>query len=136
MLAQEGKWWPKKALAQDETYWLKMTLAQDMGSSSKLASIEEIERVWFELQREMTESGKVTKFTTDVVEAGGAKVSKEVVRVGPFALVADGKYLLAKPARPLDMGAKPKLKNTVKKNTCSFGVCCLAGGDSTAAQCA
>ncbi|WP_425435068.1 MotA/TolQ/ExbB proton channel family protein [Marisediminitalea aggregata] len=68
-------------------------LAQDMGSSSKLASIEEIERVWFELQREMTESGKVTKFTTDVVEAGGAKVSKEVVRVGPFALVADGKYL-------------------------------------------
>ncbi len=68
-------------------------LAQDMGSSSKLASIEEIERVWFELQREMTESGKVTKFTTDVVEAGGAKVSKNVVRVGPFALVADGKYL-------------------------------------------
>ncbi len=68
-------------------------LAQDMGSSSKLASIEEIERVWFELQREMTESGKVTKFTTDVVEAGGAKVSKGVVRVGPFALVADGKYL-------------------------------------------
>jgi biopolymer transport protein ExbB len=68
-------------------------LAQDMGSNSKLASIDEIERVWFEIQREMTQSGKVTKFTTDVVEAGGAKVSKEVVRVGPFALVADGKYL-------------------------------------------
>ena len=33
--------------------------AQSMGSSSKLASIEEIERLWFELQREMTESGKV-----------------------------------------------------------------------------
>jgi len=68
-------------------------LAQDMGSSSKLASIDEIEQVWYEIQREMTQSGKVTKFTTDVVEAGGAKVSKEVVRVGPFALVADGKYL-------------------------------------------
>ena len=68
-------------------------MAQDMGSSSKLASIEEIERVWFEMQREMTESGKVTTFTTDVVEAGGEKVNKSVVRVGPFALVADGKYL-------------------------------------------
>ncbi|MBR9794030.1 MAG: energy transducer TonB [Gammaproteobacteria bacterium] len=68
-------------------------LAQDMGSSSKLASIDEIEQVWYEIQREMTQSGKVTKFTTDVVEAGGAKVSKEVVRVGPFALVSDGKYL-------------------------------------------
>ena len=68
-------------------------LAQSMGASSKLASIEEIERVWFEMQREMTESGKVTLFTTDVIEAGGKKVSKEVLRVGPFALAADGKYL-------------------------------------------
>ena len=68
-------------------------MAQSMGSSSKLASIEEIERVWFEIQREMTESGKVTKFTTEVVEANGAKVTKEVTRVGPFALIADGKYL-------------------------------------------
>ena len=31
------------------------TMAQDMGKSSKLASIAEIERVWFEIQREMTE---------------------------------------------------------------------------------
>ena len=68
-------------------------MAQEMGKSSKLASIEEIERVWFEIQREMTESGKVTKFDTSVVEAGGEKVNKEVVRVGPFALVSDGKYL-------------------------------------------
>lgn len=68
-------------------------LAQSMGQSSKLASIEEIERVWFEIQREMTESGKVVKFTTDVVEAGGEKKSKEVVRAGWFALVSDGQYL-------------------------------------------
>ena len=68
-------------------------LAQSMGTSSKLASIEEIERVWFEMQREMTESGKVVRFNTDVVEAGGNKVNKEVLRVGTFALVADGKYL-------------------------------------------
>lgn len=73
-------------------------LAQSMGKSSKLASIDEIERVWFEVQREMTASGKVTKFTTDVVEAGGEKVSKEVVRVGSFALVSDGKYLDMNPS--------------------------------------
>ena len=68
-------------------------MAQEMGKSSKLASIEEIERVWFEIQREMTESGDVEAFETSVVEAGGEKVTKEVVRVGPFALVSDGKYL-------------------------------------------
>jgi biopolymer transport protein ExbB len=80
-------------------------LAQSMGSSSKLASIEEIERVWFEMQREMTESGKVTTFTTDVIEAGGNKVSKKVLRVGPFALAADGKYqtLMAPPVRLLNL---------------------------------
>ena len=72
-------------------------LAQSMGSSSKLASIEEIERVWFEIQREMTESGKVTRFNTQVVEANGEKVEKAVVRVGAFALVADGKYLELNP---------------------------------------
>lgn len=68
-------------------------MAQSMGSSSKLASIDEIERVWFEIQREMTQAGKVTKFTTVVIEASGEKVTKEVTRVGPFALIADGKYL-------------------------------------------
>lgn len=67
--------------------------AQNMGSSSKLASIEEIERLWFELQREMTQSGKVAKFSTEVVAATGEKTTKEVTRVGNFSLVADGVYL-------------------------------------------
>jgi biopolymer transport protein ExbB len=73
-------------------------LAESMGGSSKLASIEQIEKVWFELQREMTEQGKVVRFNTDVVEADGNKVNKEVVRVGAFSLVADGKYLDLNPA--------------------------------------
>ena len=34
-------------------------MAQSMGKSSKLASIEEIERVWFELLREVREQGEV-----------------------------------------------------------------------------
>lgn len=72
-------------------------LAQKMGSSSKLASIEEMERVWFELQREMTEQGKVSRFTRDVIVAGGEKQSKEVVRVGAFNLVSDGQYLSYNP---------------------------------------
>ncbi|WP_462160001.1 MotA/TolQ/ExbB proton channel family protein [Pseudoalteromonas sp. GB56] len=68
-------------------------LAQKMGSTSKLASIEDIEKVWFELQREMTEQGKVSRFNTEVIVEGGAKQNKEVLRVGAFNLIADGKYL-------------------------------------------
>lgn len=67
--------------------------AQSMGSSSKLASIEEIEQLWFELQREMTESGKVHKFSREVVAADGSKAQQDVIRVGGFNLISNGKYL-------------------------------------------
>jgi len=68
-------------------------LAQKMGSSSKLASIEEIEQVWFALQTEMTESGKIVRFNEEVTQANGEKSTQEVVRVGSFNLVSDGQYL-------------------------------------------
>ncbi len=67
--------------------------SQSMGSSSKLASIEEIERLWFELQREMTESGKIHTFNREVVLANGERKNTDVTRVGGFNLIADGKYL-------------------------------------------
>ena len=67
--------------------------AQSMGSTSKLASIEEIERLWFELQREMTQSGKVHKFSREIVLANGEKSQADVIRVGGFNLVSNGKYL-------------------------------------------
>lgn len=68
-------------------------LAQKMGSTSKLASIEEIEQVWFTLQQEMTETGKLVRFETEVTQASGEKQTQEVVRVGAFNLVSNGKYL-------------------------------------------
>lgn len=69
-------------------------LAQKMGSSTQLASIEEIERLWFELQREATETGKVKVIPGyTVVTANGEQEVRDVVRVGAFNLASDGKYL-------------------------------------------
>ncbi|CAA0080031.1 Protein TolQ [Zhongshania aliphaticivorans] len=69
-------------------------LIAKMSGAEELPSIEEIERVWFELQREMTESGRVVKFRTPVTSAGGESGEKEVVRIGTFNMVsADGEYL-------------------------------------------
>ena len=68
-------------------------LAEKMGSGSELASLEEIEELWFEIQREMTETGKVKRFSGDVVLPDGQEVEKDITRVGVFNLVADGKYL-------------------------------------------
>jgi biopolymer transport protein ExbB len=69
-------------------------LAQKMGTSSELASIAEMERMWFEIQREMTESGNVARFQADVgAAAGGGRGMREVIRVGSFNLISDGAYL-------------------------------------------
>lgn len=59
-----------------------------------LPSIEEIERVWFELQREAVESGKVVIFDSTVATPAGESLATKVVRVGTFNVVtADGQYL-------------------------------------------
>lgn len=68
-------------------------LIKSAGSSSNMPSVESLERLWFEMQREMTYSGQVSKFATDVVLPTGESTRKDVVRVGGFNLVADGKFL-------------------------------------------
>ncbi len=73
-------------------------LGSKMGSATELASIEEIERLWFELQREATENGKVARFTTTVTNTDGTTAEETVVRVGAFNVVADGNYLEYNPA--------------------------------------
>jgi biopolymer transport protein ExbB len=73
-------------------------LAAKMGSSSQLASIEEIERLWFELQREATEQGKVKRISDfRVITTDGQEQFEDVVRVGTFNVVADGRYLQRNP---------------------------------------
>jgi biopolymer transport protein ExbB len=68
-------------------------LGSKMAGASELASIEDIERLWFELQREVTESGKVVRFNQEVTTADGEIVNSEVVRVGVFNIVFEDGYL-------------------------------------------
>ena len=70
-----------------------LEFAKKMGQSNRLASLEEIERLWFEMQQEMTESSKVVTFTTNVVNASGEENQQEVTRIGAFNVVSEGKYL-------------------------------------------
>ncbi|MCK9468466.1 MAG: MotA/TolQ/ExbB proton channel family protein [Porticoccaceae bacterium] len=68
-------------------------LIAKMSSDTRLPSLAEIERLWAEMSREMVESGKVVKFPATVVTAQGDQEQREVVRIGSFNLVSDGKYL-------------------------------------------
>lgn len=64
-----------------------------MGQANRLPALAEIETLWFELQREMVESGRVVTRSLPVLSAEGAEVKQDVTRVGLFNVVADGKYL-------------------------------------------
>ena len=64
-------------------------LIKKMNSDTDLPTLEEIEQVWFELHREMTESGRIVKYETTV----GTEKNREIVRIGLFNLVSNGEYL-------------------------------------------
>ena len=68
-------------------------LIDKMNSNTRLPSIEEIERLWYEQQRQMIESGKVVTFNDTVIKPDGERVEQEVVRVGTWNLMSEGKYL-------------------------------------------
>jgi biopolymer transport protein ExbB len=64
-----------------------------LAGARTLPSISELERLWYELLREMTDGGKVVKFNTDVLQRDNTKKNMEVVRVGPFTAESNGEYL-------------------------------------------
>ena len=76
--------------------WLD-DLAAKMGTASQLATIDEMETLWFELQREMTESSRVSRFPGTILRNNGDHDDVDIVRVGSFALIADGEYLTYDP---------------------------------------
>jgi biopolymer transport protein ExbB len=69
-----------------------------LAKAKSLPSTAELEQLWFELQREMTESGRVVRFRSDVTAPDGAAKKAEVVRIGPFVAMSDGRYLHYLPA--------------------------------------
>jgi biopolymer transport protein ExbB len=67
-----------------------------LAAARALPSYEELERLWYELQREMVNSGKVQKGRFLVLPRDippGERVPTEVVTIGPFVAVTGGEYL-------------------------------------------
>ena len=68
-------------------------LIEKAGSSSELPEMAELERLWFEMQREMAESAKVVRYPAEVTGPDGNKSETEVVRVGSFNVMKNAAYL-------------------------------------------
>jgi biopolymer transport protein ExbB len=72
-------------------------LLDRLGRSDELPSTEDLEKLWLELQREITKQGKVVRFRTTVLTIEGTQAEREVIRAGPFSAISDGRYLLWEP---------------------------------------
>jgi biopolymer transport protein ExbB len=77
---------PAGELPRDE--WLRA-----FSTARATPTATELERLWLEIQREMTASGQVAKYRIRVVQPGGEAVESDVIRVGPFTATADGQFL-------------------------------------------
>lgn len=73
------------------------TFLQELGEKKALPSINALERLWYELQREMTEQGRVVTFEAPVLTVEGGEVPMKVTRVGTFSALTHGEYLLWEP---------------------------------------
>lgn len=65
----------------------------ELMESREMPSIQALEQLWYTLQQEMIESGRVVRFKAPVIAAAGGQETREVIRVGPFSATTGGKYL-------------------------------------------
>jgi len=68
-------------------------LGSKMAGASSLASIEDIERLWGMLQKEIVESGRVVRFSNLVTKADGQQEEMDVIRVGSYNIINENGYL-------------------------------------------
>ncbi len=68
-------------------------IVDKVSQSDTLPSINEMERLWYEIQREIVATGEVQRFRTNVISSSGQPQEKEVIRLGSFNLLAEGEYL-------------------------------------------
>ena len=68
-------------------------LGGKMAGASTLASIEDIEQLWFLLQQEIAETGKISRFEHTVTRANGEEQVMPIVRVGAFNLASSVGFL-------------------------------------------
>ncbi len=83
-----------------------------LAESPKLPDIEALRGLWLTLLQEMTESGKVVRYRGTVIRPDGEPVESEVVRLGVFNAIADGKFLRYQDGRLAELPRQPAGRHT------------------------
>ncbi len=84
-------------------------LSDHLGSSRTLPRINDIEQLWFQMQREMIESGKIKHLNLEVITTEGQPVMADVVRIGAFNLLSGDRYLqfIPETGKVIDLNRQP-----------------------------
>lgn len=64
-----------------------------IADSRELPTTEQLRTLWFSLQKEMTENGKVARFRAPIILPDGTEGERSIVRIGAFNAISDGNYL-------------------------------------------
>jgi biopolymer transport protein ExbB len=64
-----------------------------IANAKEIPGLADLEELWFALQTEMTESGKISQFSVDVTNLDGTKSTETITRIGTFNLVSANGYL-------------------------------------------
>lgn len=72
----------------------RFTLLEELAQAKEFPQIPEIRSLWEAMQTEMTEQGKVVKFSKEIINTEGRPETRNITRVGVFNLVSDGEYLV------------------------------------------
>ena len=75
----------------------RAAVAREMAQAKALPSLEDLRGLQLMLLEEMAQSGQVVRFSAEVTDPSGRKTRGEVIRVGAFNLVHDGKFLTRDP---------------------------------------
>jgi biopolymer transport protein ExbB len=77
---------PAGQIPRDE--WMRQFAA-----STAAPTAPDLQRLWIEIQREMTASGQVAKYRATVVQPNGQPQESDVIRIGPFTAISNGQFL-------------------------------------------
>ena len=79
----------------------RVDVARGVAQADELPGLEDLRGLQLMLLEEMAQSGQVVRFTAEVTDPSGRKTLGEVIRIGAFNLIHDGRFL----TRDLDSGA-------------------------------
>lgn len=69
------------------------TIIERAGSTIEQLNISEMERFWFFMHQEVTESGRVVTYNGDIALPSGDTANRTITRIGTYNSISDGEYL-------------------------------------------